>query len=163
MSEMKNKPYSTTFKNISALKDYLRKEIGLTEWVLITQKRIDEFAATTEDFQWIHTDPEMSKKYSPYGTTVAHGFLVLSLASKFAYEAYQIEGIAMGVNYGLDRVRFPNATKVDSYIRGRLVLMDYKEIPNGARFKVNITFEIKGEEKPACVAEFIGQVYANPS
>ena len=163
MSEIKNTPYSTTFKNISALNDHLGKEIGLTDWVLITQKRIDEFAATTEDFQWIHTDVEMSKKHSPYGTTVAHGFLVLSLASKFAYEAYQIEDIAMGVNYGLDRVRFPNATKVDSYIRGRLVLIDYKEIQNGARFKVNITFEIKDEEKPACVAEFIGQVYANPN
>ena len=162
-SQIKTDAYSTEFQRLSDLKNHVGKELGLTDWVTITQERIDTFANATDDHQWIHINPEMSKKYSPYKTTVAHGFLVLSLASKFCYEAYKIEDAAMGVNYGLDKVRFPNATPVGALIRGRVSLLTFDEIENGARFKVSITFELKGQEKPACVAEFIGLVYVDPT
>ena len=151
--------YKTTFTYLKDLPSKLNQEIGLSQWYTITQEQINTFADITMDQQWIHTDPEKCKLASPYGTPIAHGFLVLSLASKFAYDCYTIEDIAMGINYGLDRVRFPNATPVNAQLRGRLILMEYKEIPQGAQFKVQITFELKGQEKPACVAEFIARAY----
>ena len=151
--------YQTTFSQLSSLQEYVGKELGLTEWVTIDQNRIQGFADTTEDQQWIHVDAEKAQQDSPYGCTIAHGFLVLSLASKFAYESYAIDNVGMAVNYGLDRVRFPSATLVGAAIRGRVSLMEYKEIPGGARYKTQITFEIKGQEKPACIAECIAQVY----
>ncbi len=160
---MTDQAYNTVIPHLVDFKDYVGKELGLTEWIEITQERIDLFAKATEDYQWIHVNPEMSAQYSPYKKTVAHGFLVLSLASKFTYEAYQIGDITMGVNYGLDKVRFPNATPVDALLRGRVSLMECKDIPNGCRFKVKVAFELKGEEKPACVAEFLAQVYADPN
>jgi acyl dehydratase len=151
--------FKTTFSNLSELQNYLDQEIGVSPWHVITQEDINTFARVTHDEQWIHTDLERSRKESPYGTTIAHGFFVLSLASKFAFECYTIEDVKMGINYGLDRVRFPNATPVNANIRGRLLLMEYKAIRGGAQFKVQITFEIEGQKKPACVAEFIGRAY----
>ncbi|MEM7105684.1 MAG: MaoC family dehydratase [Bacteroidota bacterium] len=154
-----DKPYASSFKRLSDMKDHVGKELGLTEWVTITQERINIFADATEDHQWIHVDPKMSAQNSPYKATVAHGFLVLSLASKFTYETYTVDDVVMGVNYGLDRVRFPNATVVGALLRGRVSLMSYAEKDGGARIKLSVVFELKGEEKPACVAEFIGQAY----
>ncbi len=151
--------YGTKFKHLADMKEWVGKELGLTAWQNITQENIDLFGKLTGDEQWIHVDPEKSKTYSPYKTTVAHGFMVLSYASKFTYECYQVDDVVMGVNYGLDRVRFPNATPVGANIRGRISLMTFEEIPRGAKFKVHVVFEIEGQEKPACVAEFIGQAY----
>jgi len=159
MSTIKTEAYSTTFKNLADLKKQIGKELGLSEWLTITQNRIDTFAKCTDDLQWIHIDPERSAKESPYEKTIAHGFLVLSLASRFAYDTYKIEDVVMGINYGLDKVRFPNATLVDSKIRGRVSLLEYKEIPNGGHFKLKIEFELEGQEKPACVAEFLARAY----
>lgn len=161
--EQTTTPYSTKLKELSELKDYIGKELGLTEWITIEQERIDSFAETTEDRQWIHTDPERSAAFSPYKKTVAHGFLVLSLASKISYDAFSIENVVMGVNYGLDKVRFPNATKSDAQLRGRVSLMEYDAIPGGAKYKVKIVFELQGEEKPACVAEFLAMAYTLPA
>jgi len=161
--EQTTTPYSTKLKELSELKDYIGKELGLTEWITIEQERIDSFAETTEDRQWIHTDPERSAAFSPYKKTVAHGFLVLSLASKISYDAFSIENVVMGVNYGLDKVRFPNATKSDAQLRGRVSLMEYDAIPGGAKYKVKIVFELQGEEKPACVAEFLAMAYTPPA
>ena len=161
--EQTTTPYSTKLKELSELKDYIGKELGLTEWITIEQERIDSFAETTEDRQWIHTDPERSAAFSPYKKTVAHGFLVLSLASKISYDAFSIENVVMGVNYGLDKVRFPNATKSDAQLRGRVSLMEYNAIPGGAKYKVKIVFELQGEEKPACVAEFLAMAYTPPA
>ena len=160
--QITTKPYSTTFKHLVDLKAHVGKELGLTEWIEMTQERINNFADTTEDHQWIHIDPEMSAKYSPYKTTIAHGFLVLSLASKMTYDTYKVEDVSMGVNYGLDKVRFPNATPVGALIRGRVSLLDYKDIPGGAQYVVKVVFELKGQEKPACVAEFVARAYATP-
>lgn len=154
--------YCTTLKTLSELKSYVGKELGISEWITVTQERINVFSEVTEDHQWIHTDPEMSAKHSPYKKTIAQGFFVLSMASKFCYETYQVEEIGMGVNYGLDRVRFTNATTVDSLLRGRVSLKSCDDLKGGGgvKLKVNIVFELKGQEKPACVAEFIALCYA---
>lgn len=161
--ELKTTPYSTKVAHLNELEHYVGKELGLTEWMTIDQDRINTFAEVTEDLQWIHTDPEKSAAYSPYKKTVAHGFLVLSLASKISYDALSIDDVAMGVNYGLDKVRFTNATRVGTKLRGRVSLMAFDAFPGGAKYKVNIIFELEGEEKPACVAEFIAMAYTPPA
>lgn len=161
--EQTTTPYSTQLKELEELKDYVGKELGLTEWMTMEQERINSFAEATEDMQWIHTDPERSAAFSPYKKTVAHGFLVLSLASKISYDAFSIENVVMGVNYGLDKVRFPNATKSGAKLRGRVSLMEYDAIPGGAKYKMKIIFELEGEEKPACVAEFLAMAYTMPA
>ncbi len=157
--EITTTPYSTALEHLADLENYIGKELGLTDWVTITQDQINTFAEATGDHQWIHVDVERSKKQSPYKQTVAHGFLVLSLASQFTYETFSIKDVVMGVNYGLDKVRFPNATPAGAKLRGRVSLMTYKTITGGARYKVLVSFEIQGQTKPACVAEFIGQAY----
>ena len=159
MDTITQTPYSTNFEKLSDLKNYLGKELGLTDWMTITQEGINTFASLTDDEQWIHTDVEKSKQFSPYKTTVAHGFMVLSMASKFAYETITFGNVVMGVNYGMNKVRFPNPTRVNSKLRGRVSLMDYKEIPNGAQYVMKIEFELEGEPKPACVAEFVARAY----
>lgn len=156
---LRQEPYATTFKHLVDMKAVVGTEIGLTDWFQIDQEKINTFATLTEDEQWIHVDPEKSKLHSPYKTTVAHGFMVLSLASKFVYETCTVNDIVMGVNYGLDKVRFPNATPCGAMLRGRVSLIDFEERPNAARYKVKIVFELQGQEKPACVAEFIAMAY----
>ena len=161
--EIKTTPYSTKVAHLSELEQYVGKELGLTEWMTIEQDRINTFAEVTEDLQWIHIDPEKSAAFSPYKKTVAHGFLVLSLASKISNEALSIDDVVMGVNYGLDKVRFTNATRSGAKLRGRVSLMTFDSIPGGAKYKVSIVFELEGEKKPACVAEFIAIVYTPPT
>lgn len=158
-----DKAYSTEIPHLSDLPLYLNKELGLSNWMTITQEMIDSFARTTDDNQWIHINPEKSALYSPYKKTVAHGFLVLSLASKFCYETFQVRDVAMGVNYGMDKVRFMNATRVGSLLRARVSLLEFNPFEGGGKYKLKLVFELKGEEKPACVAEFIAQVYCNPN
>lgn len=152
-------PHSTDITSLSNLKNYVGKELGLSKWTKITQKQINSFANITDDHQWIHIDAERCKKQSPYKKPIAHGFLVLSLASKFCYETYQLQNTSMGVNYGLDKVRFINASEVNSFIRGRVSLISCEEINNGMKYKVKIVFEIKNQKKPACIAEFIAIAY----
>ena len=153
------KAFKTKVDKVSDLTAYVGKTVGISEWIQIEQKNIDSFAAGTLDQQWIYTDPVAAANHSPYGTVVAQGFLILALIPKFAYETLHIEDAEMGLNYGLDRVRFPQAVPVDNYIRGKVDLVGYEIIDGGARIKLYITTEIKDEEKPACVAEFIIQLY----
>jgi len=154
-----NIPYSTEISEISELKNFVGKELGLSEWTEITQDQINTFAKVTGDNQWIHTDAELCEKYSPFKKPVAHGFLILSLASKFCYEAFKLKNVGMGINYGLDKVRFMNPTIVGSLLRGRVQLISSEEIQNGIKYKMKLTFELKDKEKPACVAEFIAIAY----
>ena len=154
-----NIPYSTEISEISELKNFVGKELGLSEWTEITQDQINTFAKVTEDNQWIHTNAELCKKKSPFKKPVAHGFLILSLASNFCYETFKLKNVSMGVNYGLDKVRFMNPTIVGSLLRGRVQLVSSEEIQNGIKYKMKITFELKDKEKPACVAEFIAIAY----
>ena len=146
---------------------YVGKEEGAGEWFVVDQARINLFADATLDHQFIHVDPERSAKLSPYKVTVAHGFLTLSMivhlgksVPPVAPEAYQ--GVVMGVNYGLDKVRFPNPVKVGSKIRARRELLAADLVaPNTIQLKQRVTVEIDGEAKPACVAETLSRlIYA---
>lgn len=141
-------------------KYYSGKEVGLTDWMEITQDRINAFAECTEDRQWIHVD-EAKAKRGPLGTTVAHSFLILSFLPHFNLQNQVIPaGIKMMVNYGLNRVRFVNPVHVGSKIRNRAVLKEIQEKPLGGHLlTIENTVEIEGEDKPAMVAEFLALVY----
>ena len=136
------------------LKDYLGQEVGVSDWFEVTQERINKFADATNDHQFIHVDPEMAKN-TPWGTTIAHGFLTLSLLPYLSADNGIIpENIQMTVNYGTDKVRFLEAVPVDSKIRGRFVLSDVQEkAGNRWLLKSDVTIEIEGKEKPAAIAE----------
>jgi len=135
------------------------QEIGVSSWFVITQDRIDTFADCTEDWQYIHVDPEKAKE-SPFGTTIAHGFLTMSMLSAMIYEMPSIEGVRMGVNYGFNRVRFVSPVKVGARIRARFVLTKFEEIrPGEVQTTMDVTIEIEGETKPALVAEWLGRRY----
>ena len=156
---MKNKPYQTTVPTLGDLSSFLNKELGLSDWTDIKQEDINTFARITDDEQWIHIDVEKSKKESPYGTTVAHGFMILALASKFCYETFHLADAKIGVNYGLDKVRFMSPTPSGAKVRGRVSLMSVDLIDGGAKYKLKVVFELEGQEKPVCVAEFLAMAY----
>jgi acyl dehydratase len=150
-----------TANNLETLKDQVGKELGVSEWFTITQARIQQFAEATEDRQWIHLDRERAAKESPYGDTIAHGFLTLSLVSHFLKELVPIEsGVRLAVNYGLNRVRFPAPVKVDMRIRARAVLLGLKEVQGGAEATYSMAIEGEGSEKPCCIAEWIVRYYS---
>ena len=131
MESKTDKAYKSKFNSISELENSLGKELGLTEWFEITQEKINVFAEVTEDLQWIHLDIDRCIKESPYKTTIAHGFLMLSMCSKLMYESYEVNNIGMFINYGLDKVRFTNATPAGSFYRGRLSLLEFIFKKNG--------------------------------
>ena len=143
-----------------SLQQYVGKEIGVSEWLIVTQERIAQFAEATEDRQWIHLDRERAERESPYGTTIAHGFLTLSLISRFMKDVIQVSGgIGMTVNYGLNRVRFPSPVRASSKIRARVVLQGVKEVERGYETTFAVTIETEGSEKPCCVAESLIRYY----
>jgi len=143
-----------------SLNDFVGREIAVTDWFTVTQEHIRQFAEVTEDRQWIHVDRERAQKESPYGTTIAHGFLTLSLVSHFMKQAIEIRsGVRMGVNYGLNRVRFPSAVRADSQIRARVTLQSVKELPDSSEAVFVISVEGRDSEKPHCVAEWIVRYY----
>jgi acyl dehydratase len=143
-----------------SLKELVGRQIGVTEWFPVTQERIEQFAEATEDRQWIHVDRARAANESPYGTTIAHGFLTLSLISHLMKAAIQIHsGVRLAVNYGLNRVRFPAAVRADSRIRARVSLLTLKELSDSVEATYAITIEIEKSEKPACVAEWIVRYY----
>jgi acyl dehydratase len=146
-------------ESIAALKDLVGSEIAVTDWLTIKQDRIGQFAEATEDRQWIHIDSERARRESPYGTTIAHGFLTLSLLSHFMKHALEIRGIRMGVNYGLNRVRFPAPVPVGSRIRARVALHSIRDFPGGCEATLSFTVECEGSVKPCCVAEWIVRYY----
>jgi len=137
---------------------YIGKEVGLTDWFEVDQERINNFAEATGDFQYIHVDEERAAE-TPFGATIAHGFLTLSLLSKLSSMSggIKLENSVMGINYGLNKVRFLNPVKVNSKIRARFELISAEEKkPNHYLLKHNVTVEIEGEEKPALIAEWLG-------
>ena len=157
---MENKEaYKTHFKNLEEMSKSVGKELGVSNWIEISQEKIDLFAKVTEDEQWIHIDKDKSKKHSPYKTTIAHGFMILSLASRFSYDTLTIENVKMGVYYGLDRVRFTSATPSGGKVRGRVSLLEFEIKTGGAKYKLGITVELEGQEKPVCVAETLAIAY----
>jgi acyl dehydratase len=150
------------FESSSALKDFVGREIAVTDWLTITQERIDVFAEATEDRQWIHIDRERAERESPFKATIAHGFLTLSLVSHFMQQAIKIrDGLRMAVNYGLNRVRFTSPVRSGSRIRARIVLLSSKDLEQQSVEAVfTVTIESEGSEKPCCVAESIVRYYS---
>src|ERR1700710_2896072 len=136
-------------------------EVGVSSWHLVDQKRIDIYADVIEDHQFIHVDPERAKRETSFGTTVAHGFLTMSLMSIMSYEVMPvIEGTTMGVNYGFDKLRFVSPVRSGSRVRGRFTLMEAKlRKPKELQSRTSGTVEIEGEDKPALVADWIGLIY----
>ncbi|MBP6445672.1 MAG: zinc-binding dehydrogenase [Saprospiraceae bacterium] len=148
------------FKNIAELKTFKGKSLGMSPWQEISRKMIDDFAASTLDFQWIHIDTERVKLESPLGKTIAHGYNVLSFSSHFLYEMFEVKSIKMGLNYGCNKVRFMSATPVGSRVRMSAILVDVEETaPNQAKLTIEATFNIKGQEKPVCVAEILSMIF----
>ena len=147
-----------TLNGLDEVKAYVGKELGVSDWLLVTQEKIDAFAAVTGDDQWIHIDVERAKQ-SPFGGTIAHGYFTLSLAPRFSYDMFKFDGFAFGINYGLNRVRFPAPLPVGEKVRMRAALKSVEEIPGGAQITTELTFELDGGEKPVCVAESLSRVY----
>ena len=138
---------------------FVGREIATTEWFLVAQDRIERFAETTEDRQWIHVDPERAQK-DTYGTTIAHGFLTLSLLSHFLRQAIQIEsGVRMSVNYGLNRVRFPSPVPAGSRIRARFTLQTLEDMADAVEATFSVVIERESSGKPCCVAEWVIRYY----
>ena len=146
-------------RTLQELGAFAGREIGVTEWFEMTQERINQFAHATEDPQWIHTDRERAERESPYGTTIAHGFLTLSLLPNFLDEAVRLDGLRMAINYGLNRVRFPAAVRAGSNIRARVALQSIREVADASEAVYLITVENEGSEKPCCVAELLVRYY----
>ena len=143
--------------NVDQLASYIGKEVGLSDWITVDQDRINRFADATGDHQYIHVDPERAAR-TPFGSTIAHGFLTMSLMVVMGYEgSLKLEKSVMGINYGFDKLRFINPVKVNSQIRGRFVLLAAEEKkPNHYLLKHEVTVEINGEDKPALIAEWLG-------
>jgi len=143
------------------LSEFVGREIAVTDWFRVTQERIRQFAEVTEDRQWIHLDRHRAERESPFKTTVAHGFLTLSLASHFMKQAVEIRGgVRMGVNYGLNRVRFPSPVLADSEIRARVSLQAIQELSEATQATFSIVVECRETSKPCCVAEWVVRYYA---
>ncbi|WGD49120.1 MaoC family dehydratase [Bradyrhizobium sp. CB1650] len=157
MNEVWKKPPIT----LQAYQALVGKEVGVSSWHLIDQPRINTYADVIEDHQFIHVDPERAKKETAFGTTIAHGFLTMSLLSIMSYEVMPvIAGTTMGVNYGFDKLRFISPVRAGKRVRGRFVLAEAKlRKPNELQSRTNVTVEIEGEDKPALVAEWLGLIY----
>ena len=157
MNEVWKKP-PVSFEAYQAM---VGKEIGVSSWHLIDQPRIDTYADVIEDHQFIHVDPDRAKKETAFGTTIAHGFLTMSLLSIMSYEVMPvIAGTTMGVNYGFDKLRFISPVRSGKRVSGRFVLAEAKlRKPNELQSRTNVSVEIEGEDKPALVAEWLGLIY----
>lgn len=148
-----------TFASLSELQAAVGQEVAVTDWITITQQQIQQFADATGDQQWIHTDPARAA-LGPFGAPIAHGFLTLSLLPRFTQSAVRYEGVTMGVNYGLDRVRFPSPVPVGSRLRARLALQAVDALqPEGLQMRWLVTVEREGGDKPVCVAESLSRIY----
>lgn len=147
------------FATLEDLRRRVGSEAFVTDWVTVTQKRIDLFAEATGDFQWIHVDTERAKRESPFGSTIAHGFLTLSLLGKFYDDHLSLPFCEMGINYGLNKVRFTHPVRAESRVRGRFVLARLDDIEGGIQLSFSVTIDIEGQERPACVAESVVRQY----
>jgi acyl dehydratase len=145
-------------KQLADLKGLVGQEIAVSDWVTVTQERINQFAEATGDFQWIHVDVEKAKD-SPFKSTIAHGFLTLSLLPLFSGECIRMPSVKMGVNYGTNKVRFTNPVPVNSRLRGRFAVQEVEDIPGGVQLTMLATIELEGASKPACVAESVSRRY----
>lgn len=150
---------STVFRSADAVLAAVDRDLGATDWVTVSQERIDQFADATGDHQWIHVDPGRARA-GPYGSTIAHGYLTLAMANLFLPQLVQYERLVMGLNYGCDRVRFPAPVPVGARIRGECRVVSAKSLGSGAvQVTIRITVVIDGQSKPACVADTISRLH----
>jgi acyl dehydratase len=147
-----------TAVSLRELESKVGQEVGISPWVEMSQERIDLFAKATEDFQWIHVDPARAKD-SPFGSTIAHGFLTLSMLPKLSESTFEFSDRKMGVNYGLNRVRFTAPLPAGAKIRGRFTLSKYEKLDGGVQVTWSVSIEREGSDKPVMVAESIGRHY----
>lgn len=147
---------TTVFATPDDLLAAVGTELGKSDWVAIEQDRIDGFADATDDHQWIHVDPEAAAA-GPFGSTIAHGYLTLALTNRFLPQIVRVNGVSMGINYGVNKVRFPQPVRVGSRVRGHAVLTAAEEIAGGVQAVITITVEIDGTEKPACIVESVSR------
>jgi acyl dehydratase len=148
----------TVFETPNAILSRVGEKMGPTEWLQIDQRRVDLFAEATGDHQWIHVDPEKARD-GPFGGTIAHGYLTLSLVNYFLPQLQEVRSVAMGVNYGCGKVRFPAPVRVGKRIRATGELLSAESIGGGVQAVVAVTIEIEGEDRPACVVETISRFY----
>jgi acyl dehydratase len=146
------------FPSAAAIAARVGEEVAVSDWFDVTQERIARFAEATDDRQWIHLDAARAAAESPYGTTIAHGLLTLSLIVPMIYQAVRIDGVAMIVNYGFDKVRFPSAVPAGSRVRGRIAVLAAQEVRGGVQVTWGVTVEREGGEKPAVVAEWLARL-----
>lgn len=159
-TEIKKEGNTIIFKNIAELKTFKGKELGISGWQTLSQEMINDFAKATFDDQWIHVNEEMAKQFSPFGKTIAHGFLSLSLSPKFMYEMFKVESARMGLNYGTNKVRFISPVPSGSRVRMKAVLKEVEDMqPSGVKLLIDAVFELEGSEKPACAAELLSVIY----
>ena len=149
---------ATVINGLDDLKSKVGQELGVSEWLEVTQEAIDAFADATGDHQWIHVDPERAKE-TPFGGTIAHGLYTLSLGPQLSYSLFEVTGVAFGLNYGYNKVRYPAPLPVGSKVRMRATLAAADEIPGGLQMTVTQTFEREGGDKPVCVAESVSRIY----
>ncbi|MGH7965961.1 MAG: MaoC family dehydratase [Candidatus Binatia bacterium] len=145
------------FKDVKSL---VGQELGVSEWHLVTQPEINTFADATHDHQWIHIDVERAKKESPFGGPIAHGYYTLSLAPYLLSQVWAVQGIKMGVNYGLNKLRFPAPVSIGKRVRVRATLNNVEDVSGGVQVTIGMAFEVEGSDKPVCVAEGVSRYYA---
>jgi acyl dehydratase len=145
---------------VADLKSLVGHELGVSEWHSVTQEEINKFAEATHDDQWIHTDPERAREESPFGGPIAHGYYTLSLAPYLLPHILTVTGIRMGVNYGLNSLRFTSPVRIGKRLRLRATLKGIEDVPGGVQVALALTFEVEGESKPACIAEVLYRYYA---
>jgi acyl dehydratase len=150
---------TTTFNSIEELKGAVGTDLGYGDWITIDQDRINKFAEATGDHQWIHVDVEKAAA-GPFKTTIAHGYLTLSLLPALSGGLLHVEGVKMGVNYGVNKVRFPAPVPVNSRVRGHMVIASVEDVPGGVQITARTTMEREGGDKPVCVVESVARYYA---
>ena len=149
----------THIESVAKLRDYVGRDVAVSDWIEVSQERINQFAEATDDRQWIHVDAERAARESPFKETIAHGFLTLSLLSELGKRAMSVGGVRMGINYGLDRVRFVSPVPAGSRIRGRFTLSALADISGGMQVTWKVTVEREGGDKPSCMAEWLVRYY----
>jgi acyl dehydratase len=150
---------TTIVQGIAGLRELAGQHVGYSDYVEITQERVNQFAEATGDYQWIHVDVERAKRESPYGGPIAHGYLTLSLGPTLVPQVMRVDGIKMGVNYGCNKVRFPAPVPVGSKLRVGVELIEVTDVEGGVQVTARQTFEVEGAEKPSCVADTVSRYY----
>ncbi len=145
--------------DVNDMKGLVGEELGVSPWYLVTQEEINLFADATRDHQWIHVDPERAKRESPFGGPIAHGYYTLSLAPYLISQIFVVTGIRMGVNYGIDRLRFPSPLKIGQSVRARVKLGNVEDVAGGLQALLQVTWEVDGGQKPVCAADVLYRYY----